>query len=185
MRSVGFPLYSGFTDGAGRMMSASNRSATRSVPTLNEPLVAFARRPGEIGRMRRGEAPASRTGGICHAQNAPGLTHRRSALRLLFGPIQFTLLGIGRRGSKQHDSQLQFASVASVARTCFVGPRFSPDGQGKAADLQNRSALHAFARFAGWRTARNSDNQAPLPRGFSPAVRENCGVLSLAANVLM
>ena len=29
-----------------------------------------------------------------------------------------------------------------VARTCFVGPRLVPDGQGKAADLQNRSALH-------------------------------------------
>jgi len=32
-----------------------------------------------------------------------------------------------------------------VARTCSVGPRLVPDGQGKAADLQNRSALHLLA----------------------------------------
>jgi hypothetical protein len=38
LRSGVFPLYSGFTEDAGRMMSASNRSATRSVITLNEPL---------------------------------------------------------------------------------------------------------------------------------------------------
>ncbi|HMD84479.1 MAG TPA: FAD-binding oxidoreductase [Terriglobia bacterium] len=31
-----------------------------------------------------------------------------------------------------------------VARTCFVGPRLAPDGQGKAADLQDRSALHVL-----------------------------------------
>ena len=30
---------------------------------------------------------------------------------------------------------------AGVARTCSVGPRLVPYGQGKAADLQNRSAL--------------------------------------------
>src|SRR5208282_475131 len=38
LRSVGLPLYSGFTEDAGRMMSASNRSATRSIMILNEPL---------------------------------------------------------------------------------------------------------------------------------------------------
>jgi FAD/FMN-containing dehydrogenase len=33
---------------------------------------------------------------------------------------------------------------ADVARTCSVGPRLVPDGQGKAADLQNRSALQSL-----------------------------------------
>ena len=33
-----------------------------------------------------------------------------------------------------------------VARTCFVGPRLVPGGQGKAADLQNRSALPFFTK---------------------------------------
>jgi FAD/FMN-containing dehydrogenase len=31
-----------------------------------------------------------------------------------------------------------------VARTCLVGPRLVPDGQGKAADLQNRPAQHVL-----------------------------------------
>ena len=38
LRSVGLPFYSGLTEDAGKMMSASNRSATLSVITLNEPL---------------------------------------------------------------------------------------------------------------------------------------------------
>ena len=33
-----------------------------------------------------------------------------------------------------------------VARTCFVGPRVVSDGQGKAADLMNRSTLHRFGQ---------------------------------------
>ena len=34
-----------------------------------------------------------------------------------------------------------FGEAAAVARTCSIGPRLVPYGQGKAADLQNRSAL--------------------------------------------
>ena len=33
---------------------------------------------------------------------------------------------------------------AGAARTCFVGPRFVQYGSGKAADLENRSALRCF-----------------------------------------
>jgi hypothetical protein len=50
-----------------------------------------------------------------------------------------------RRCSSAETRRVSLWNSASVARTCFLGPRHVPDGQGKAADLKNRSAL----RFLG------------------------------------
>src|SRR5271157_190812 len=50
---------------------------------------------------------------------------------------------------------------ASVARICFVGPRLVPYGQRKAADLQNRSALHVLA---------NTTPRAPRRRGAGQTI---------------
>jgi hypothetical protein len=46
-----------------------------------------------------------------------------------------------RRCSSAETRRVSPWNSAGVARTCFLGPRFVPDGQGNAADLKNRSAL--------------------------------------------
>jgi hypothetical protein len=46
-----------------------------------------------------------------------------------------------RRCSSAETRRVSPWNSAGVARTCFLGPRHVPDGQGKAADLKNRSAL--------------------------------------------
>ena len=60
---------------------------------------------------------------------------------------------------------------AGVARSCFLGPRHVPAGQGKAADLKNRSALPFLGPSfcLSWAAARLSMLRMTALLGFSAA----------------
>jgi hypothetical protein len=66
-------------------------------------------------------------------------------------------------GSSAETRRVSPWNSARVARTCFLGPRLVPDGQGKAADLKNRSATlprPEFLPIMGSRKAVNAQNDS-------------------------
>jgi len=122
----------------------------------------------------RGFAGCRKTLKCCHSERseesrsaAQGKLREGSRSECFQGNARFFVAG----GSSAGTRRVSPLNSAGVARTCFLGPRLVSDGQGKAADLKNRSALpflgpsFCLSRAA----ARLSMLRMTVPTGFSAA----------------